>query len=208
MGSYCIERITVSDLRYSLPPGAGSDAVHTEPEYCLAVTQLASAGGRICGTGFALTLGEGNRLVCEAIEMLARPLKGTPIEELMADFGRTARNLANDPMLRWLGPHKGVVLLALASITNACFDLWAKSRGVPLWKLLLDLTPEEFVRVLDLSYLEEILSQEKALSMVREQLSSRCQREAILKRGYPGYDTSVGWMDYDDEKVTDLTKKA
>jgi L-fuconate dehydratase len=77
-----------------------------------------------------------------------------------------------------------------------------------LWKLLLDLTPEELVRVLDLSYLEEILSQEKALSMVREQLTSRCQREAILKRGYPGYDTSVGWMDYDDEKVTELTKKA
>ena len=98
--------------------------------------------------------------------------------------------------------------LALASITNACFDLWAKSRGVPLWKLLLDLTPEELVGVLDLSYLEEILSKEKALSMLREQLSSRCQREGILKSGYPGYDTSVGWMDYDDEKVTELTKKA
>ena len=47
--------------------------------------------------------------------------------------------------LRWLGPHKGVVHLALASVTNACFDLWAKSRGVPLWKLLLDLTLEELV---------------------------------------------------------------
>ena len=27
---------------------------------------------------------------------------------------------------------------ALASLTNACFDLWAKSRGIPLWRLLLD----------------------------------------------------------------------
>jgi L-fuconate dehydratase len=100
------------------------------------------------------------------------------------------------------------VQLALASITNACFDLWAKSRGVPLWKLLLDLTPEELVRVLDLSYLEEILSKEKALSMLHEQVASRAQREVILKSGYPGYDTSVGWMDYDDKKVTELTKKA
>src|SRR5438445_11230697 len=118
MTSYSIDRITVSDLRYPLSPGAGSDAVHTEPEYCLAVTHLISTGGKLCGTGFALTLGEGNRLVCEAIEMLARPLKGRSIDELMVDFGRTARQLANDPMLRWLGPHKGVVHLALASITN------------------------------------------------------------------------------------------
>jgi L-fuconate dehydratase len=79
---------------------------------------------------------------------------------------------------------------------------------VPLWKLLLDLTPEELVRVLDLSYLEEILSEEKALSMLREQLPTRSQRELILKSGYPGYDTSVGWMDYNDDKVTELTKKA
>jgi L-fuconate dehydratase len=155
-----------------------------------------------------LTLGDGNTLVCKAIELLAKPLEGMPIEAVMADFGNISRKISDHAALRWLGPHKGVVQLALASITNACFDLWAKSRGVPLWKLLLDLKPEELVRVLDLSYLEEILSQEKALAMVREQLGSRSQREAILKTGYPGYDTSVGWMDYDDEKVTELTRKA
>jgi L-fuconate dehydratase len=121
MPSYFIDRITVSDVRYPLPPGAGSDAVHTAPEYCLAVTQLVSAGGQVSGTGFALTLGEGNKLVCDAIEMLARPLKGRQIDELMASFGRTACELANHPMLRWLGPHKGVVHLALASITKCMF---------------------------------------------------------------------------------------
>src|SRR5258708_30305989 len=89
MASYSIDRITVSDLRYPLPSGAGSDAVHTDPEYCLAVTQLSSAGGNICGTGFALTLGEGNRLVCEAIEILARPLRGRPIAQFIAHLWRT-----------------------------------------------------------------------------------------------------------------------
>jgi L-fuconate dehydratase len=140
--------------------------------------------------------------------MLAKPLEGMSIEAVMADFGNISRKIADHSALRWLGPHKGVVQLALASITNACFDLWAKSRGVPLWKLLLDLTPEELVHVLDLSYLEEILSKEKALSMLRKQLPTRSQREVILKSGYPGYDTSVGWMDYDDDKVTELTQKA
>jgi DNA-binding GntR family transcriptional regulator len=96
-------------------------------------------------------------LFCDAIDLLARPLAGMAIEDLMGDFGRISRELADDPSLRWLGPHKGVVHLALASITNACFDLWAKSRGVPLWKLLLDLKPEEVVRLLDLSYLEDML---------------------------------------------------
>jgi len=33
----------------------------------------------------------------------------------MADFGRQSRMLADDPCLRWLGPHKGIVHLALAS---------------------------------------------------------------------------------------------
>jgi L-fuconate dehydratase len=208
MASYSIDRIAVSDLRYPLPPGAGSDAVHTEPEYCLAVTQLISAGGKACGIGFALTLGEGNRLVCEAIEMLAQSLKGRSIDDLMADFGRTTRQLANDPMLRWLGPHKGVVHLALASITNACFDLWAKSRGVPLWRLLLDLEPNELVALLDLSYLDELLDESAAIALLREEMPAKKERSAILREGYPGYDTSVGWMAYDDSKVRELTKQA
>lgn len=207
MHSYTINKITTHDARYTLPAGAGTDAVHTSPEYCMAVTLLESDHG-LFGTGIALTLGEGNRLVCEAIEMLARPLAGMEIEALMSDFGNMAQRLANDPCLRWLGPHKGVVHLALASITNACFDLWAKARGVPLWKLLLDLKPEEVVRLLDLSYLEDEMSAQDALELLREKLASRPEREHILATGYPGYDTSVGWMAYDDDKVRELTLQA
>ncbi len=207
MPSYPINRVSACDARFPLPQGAGTDSIHTNSEYCLAVTLLESEGG-LCGTGIALTLGEGNRLVCEAIELLARPLTGMAIEQLMADFGRMSRRLADDPSLRWLGPHKGVVHLALASITNACFDLWAKSRGVPLWKLLLDLAPEEVIRLLDLSYLEEVLCEEDVLGLLRGKLASRPSRELILQSGYPGYDTSVGWMAYEDEKIRELTARA
>lgn len=207
MPNYTIDSISTYDARFPLPPGAGTDSVHTTSEYCFAVTLLASNDG-LCGTGIALTLGEGNRLVCEAIELLAKPLAGIAIEDLMSDFGKMSRRLADDPSLRWLGPHKGVVHLALASITNACFDLWAKSRGLPLWKLLLDLTPEELVRLLDLSYLEDTLSQEDALELLRSNWPSRVVREPILRSGYPSYDTSVGWMAYDDQKVRELTAHA
>src|SRR5712671_6349360 len=192
-----ISSISTRDARFPLPPGAGTDSVHTNSEYSFAVTLLTGDGG-LQGTGIVLTLGEGNRLVCEAIELLARPLVGTAIEELMSDFGRMSRKLADDPSLRWLGPHKGVVHLALASITNACFDLWAKSRKLPLWKLLIDLTPEEVVRLLDLSYLEEILGEQDALELLRSRIADRPERMSVLQTGYRGYDTSVGWMAYDD----------
>lgn len=207
MSDFSIHSISSFDARFLLPPGAGTDSIHATAEYCLAVTLLSTSGGPT-GSGFVLTLGEGNKLVCKAIEMLAEPLIGLSIETLMADFGNFSRKIADHSALRWLGPHKGVVHLALASITNACFDLWAKSRGVPLWKLLLDLSPDEVVRLLDLSYVEDILDENKVLEMLNDKLPTRGERAVVLKRGYPGYDTSVGWMDYDDEKVRKLTTRA
>jgi len=207
MANNIIRSISTYDARFPLPDGAGTDSIHATSEYCLAVTLLSTDQG-LTGSGFVLTLGSGNELVCKAIEMLATPLQGKSIDELMSDFGKLSRSIADHAALRWLGPHKGVVHLALASITNACFDLWAKSRGVPLWKLLLDLTPEELVRVLDLSYVEDLLDADRAIEMLSQKKSSRAERERILQSGYPGYDTSVGWMDYSDDKVRELTKAA
>jgi L-fuconate dehydratase len=207
MSGPAIQSIDAIDARFSLPVGAGSDAMHTSPVYAMSLTYLKTEGGPT-GVGLALALGDGNRLVCEAIRMLARPLLGQSIEDVMANFGNVARGMANDPALRWLGPHKGVVHLALASITNACWDLWAKSRGVPLWNLLLDLGDEALVATLDLSYLEDVLSHAEVLTLLRNERPTRTARESILRTGYPGYDTSVGWMAYDDVKVRELTLKA
>ncbi len=207
MPTCVVDRIFAYDMRYPLKEGAGSDAIHRDPEYCFAVTQLHTTNGQVA-TGITLTLGDGNQLVCDAIEILTRPLIGMDIEELMGDFGCFSKRVADDSAMRWLGPHKGVVHLALASVTNACFDLWAKRRGVPLWKLLLDLTPEQVVSLLDLSYLEDVLAPAQALEMLRAHWSSRPERSDVLHRGYPGYDTSVGWMAYDDRKVRELTQRA
>ena len=206
MSTSVIRSIAAFDARFSLPEGAGTDAVHTSSVYAMALTHLKTE--RETGVGLTLTLGEGNQLVCEAIRMLAQPLVGQPIEEVMSNFGEVARRMANDPAMRWLGPHKGVVHLALASIANACWDLWAKSRGVPLWKLLLDLDDQAIVAALDLSYLEDVLSSDEAIALLRHERPTRYSRESILQSGYPGYDTSVGWMAYDDLKVRELTLKA
>ncbi len=195
------------DVRFPLHEGAGSDAVHSGSEYAFATTLLGCSSG-LYGTGIVLTLGQGNQLVCAAIELLGKGLVGRGIEELMAEFGVLTQQLAQHPQLRWLGPHKGVVHLALASLTNACFDLWAKARGVPLWRLLLDLNPREIVNLLDLSYLEDVLTREDALVMLEQHLSGREQRQQILRRGYPGYDTSVGWLQYEDGQIKTLAQEA
>jgi len=207
MTQHRITSLETRDVRFPLEQGAGSDAVHSGAEYAFATTLLGS-NEKVFGTGIVLTLGLGNQLVCEAIEFLGQELIGREIEELMADFGVVIQKLAQHPQLRWLGPHKGVVHLALASLTNACFDLWAKSRGVPLWRLLLDLDARKVVDLLDLSYLEDVLTRDEAEAVLLKHVGSRREREGILKRGYPGYDTSVGWFQYEDSRVKDLARQA
>ncbi len=202
-----IHSVEVLDKRFKMGEGAGSDATHTNPQYSYAVCVL-KTNTPMEGVGLAFTLGAGNDLVCQAIQYLSVKLIGAEIEELMADFGTTYRKLADEPSLRWLGPHKGVVHLALASIVNACFDLWAKSRQVPLWKLLLDLAPEALVNTLDLSYLEDELTREQAIQLLTEQYNTREDRNSVLKTGYKGYDTSVGWFNFSDELIVEKTKQA
>jgi L-fuconate dehydratase len=207
MTPHRITALEVRDVRFPLQHGAGSDALHSGAEYAFATTLLACEK-KLSGTGIVLTLGTGNQLVCAAIELLGKELVGWEIEELMAEFGVISQRLAQHPQLRWLGPHKGVVHLALASLTNACFDLWAKSRSVPLWRLLLDLDIKAVVALLDLSYLEDVLIGDEAEGILRRHRSSRATREAVLGKGYPGYDTSVGWFQYEDAQVKELVKQA
>jgi L-fuconate dehydratase len=202
-----ITQIQTCDKRFPLGPGAGSDAIHRDPVYSYAVTLLQDDSGHT-GTGFAFTLGEGNDLVCKAAAFLAQSLQGRDIEDLMADFGSWQRAVSNEQQFRWLGPHKGVVQLALASVTNACWDLWAKKRGLPLWKLLLELRPEQVVATLDLSYLEDVLTATQALQLLRDALPTRSEREGILQSGYPGYDTSIGWFNYSDETVKENVRRS
>ncbi len=195
------------DARFPLHGGAGSDAIHRDPVYSYAVCELLTDTGE-SGSGLAFTLGDGNELVCAAISFYARRLVGREIDELMAEFGALQRELSDHQQYRWLGPHKGVVQLALAAVTNACFDLWAKAGGVPLWKRLADLTPAQVVALADLSYLDDVLTADQAVALVAAQQGGRAGREGILAQGYPGYDTSVGWFNYGDDQLRDNCRRA
>ena len=205
--SFNITAVRTLDARFPLPRGVGTDAAHTNPVYSYGVTLLETDKG-VTGTGFALTLGGGNRQLCDLIEDLSQRLIGRDVEELMSRFGNEFCSIVDDPQYRWLGPHQGLVHLALASIANACFDLWAKSRDVPLWRLLLDLAPEKLVATLDLSHVDDVLGPNEAVAMLQSSVPSRGTRAGILDAGYPGYDTSVGCMVFSDKKLVQKAKEA
>ncbi|XP_062523088.1 mitochondrial enolase superfamily member 1-like [Corticium candelabrum] len=203
-----ITAISTRDARFQLQPGEGTDAVHSLSVYAYAVALLETDTSDLKGSGLAFTLGQGNDLVCQAIETLAKPLLGRDIESIMAEFGKVFRSIADHPSYRWLGPHKGVVHLALAAITNACFDLWSKCRGLPLWKLLLSLNVDEIISFLDFSYVKDVFSEEEARKILEDMMPSRAQRMDVLESGYPGYDTSFGWLHFDDDTIVRNVEKA
>lgn len=141
-------------------------------------------------------------------------------EELFADMGKffdfrefqrwnKLILVLSDPQHRWLGPEKGVIHIATAAVSNAVWDMFAKARGKPLWKLIVDMTPEEFVQATCFRYITDAINQEQALELLKKLEPTKKQREAeVTKLGYPAYTTSVGWLGYSDEKVERLTKEA
>ena len=40
-----------------------------------------------------------------------------------------------------IGPEKGVIHIALGAVDNALWDMFARARNKPLWKLVVDMTP-------------------------------------------------------------------
>ena len=179
----------------------GTDAMHTDPDYSAAYVIL-KTDGALEGHGFAFTIGRGNDICAAAIEAFRDHVVGLTLNEITEDFGGFWRRLAGDSQLRWLGPEKGVVHLALAAIVNAVWDLYAKAEGKPVWKVLADMTPKQLVSCIDFRYITDVLSPEEAFEMLDRQARTKAVREAeLLKIGYPAYTTSAGWMGYSDERV-------
>src|SRR5215467_13099357 len=186
----------------------GSDAMHTRPDYSAAYVIL-HTDTTWEGHGLTFTIGRGNEVVVAAIQALAPLVVGLTLEEITADLGAFWRHLANDSQLRWIGPEKGAIHLATAAIVNAVWDLWAKSQGKPLWRLLVDMTPEDLVHCIDFRYLSDALTPEEALALLQRQAPTKAERIAtLMEKGYPAYTTSAGWLGYDDEKIHRLSQEA
>ncbi len=204
-----IQNLKTLDLRFPTSRFLdGSDAMNPDPDYSAAYVILETETG-LEGHGLTFTIGRGNDLVCAAIELLRPLVVGRPLAEFTQNMGAFYRHITGDSQLRWLGPEKGVVHLATAAVINAVWDLWARAEGKPLWKLVVDLSPEALVRCLDFRYLTDALTSEEALELLRQMTPGKAEREAhLLREGYPAYTTSVGWLGYPDEKIRHLCRKA
>jgi len=205
-----ITGVTVEDIRFPTSRTlAGSDAMHPDPDYSAAYVVLSTNQPGLEGHGLTFTIGRGNELCVAAVQSLAPLVIGTQLEVITRDFARFWYRLTSDGQLRWVGPEKGVIHLATAAIVNAIWDLWAKAAGKPLWKLLVDLSPEELVACIPFRHITDALTPEEALDLLRRQQPGRAEREQRVRaEGYPAYTTSAGWLGYSDEQVVALTREA
>ncbi|UWF77342.1 MULTISPECIES: L-fuconate dehydratase [Microbacterium] len=206
-----IVALETSDIRFPTSLSLdGSDAMNPDPDYSAAyVIVRTDAGDDVSGHAFVFTIGRGNDVQVAAIDALAGHLVGRELEPLLDDMGGTFRALIGDSQLRWLGPEKGVMHMAIGAVINALWDIKAKRAGLPLWQLLSRMTPEEIVDLVDFRYLSNALTRDDALAILRAAEPGRAEREAeLLATGYPAYTTSPGWLGYSDEKLERLAREA
>ena len=204
-----ITSLEVLDVRFPTSDHLdGSDAVHTDPDYSAAYVILHTDAPGLEGHGLAFTIGRGTEVCVAAVRALEPFVVGRSLDSITRDFAGFWSALTNESQLRWIGPEKGVLHLATAAVVNAVWDLWAKQRGLPLWRLLCELTPEEFVACIDFRYLTDALTPDQALAILREGERGKAGRIAELERdGYPAYTTSAGWLGYDDDKIRRLCRE-
>jgi L-fuconate dehydratase len=206
-----IVRAVTYDVRFPTSrSGAGSDAMNPDPDYSAAYVALETDHpDGLTGHGLTFTIGRGTEVCVAAIEALAPHLVGSTVEELIDDLGGMWRRLVTDSQLRWLGPEKGVIHLATAALVNAVWDLYARLEEKPLWKLLADLSPERLVACVDFRYIEDALTADEALELLRRREAGKAEREAILlAEGFPAYTTSAGWLGYAEDSLAERAREA
>jgi L-fuconate dehydratase len=199
------------DVRFpTSATGAGSDAMNTDPDYSAAyVTLQTDHPAGVSGHGLTFTIGRGTEIVVAGIEALLPHVVGRTAEETIADLGGFWRRLVTDSQLRWLGPEKGVIHLATAAIVNAVWDLYAKLEGKPLWKLLADMSPEQLVACVDFRYIDDAVTREEALELLRRNKATKAERERLLlAEGFPAYTTSAGWLGYAESTLPERAREA
>jgi L-fuconate dehydratase len=187
----------------------GSDAMNPDPDYSAAYAVLRTDVAGLEGHALCFTIGRGNEVVVAAVHALREHVVGRYAEEIAADLGGFSAALITDSQLRWLGPEKGVMHMAIGAVVNAAWDLAAKLAGKPVWRLLADMTPEQIVGLVDFRYIDDALTPADALAILHAAADSRATRITELERaGYPAYTTTPGWIGYSDEKLVQLARQA
>lgn len=209
MSDVRILEVRVIDLRFPTSrEKIGSDAVNKDPDYSAAYCIL-KTNTELEGHGLTFTLGRGTELVVSALGYLAGFVKGRTLESITSDFLAFSRLLTDESQFRWLGPEKGVIHLACGALINAVWDLYAKSEGKPLWRLLAEMPSEQLLAAVDFRYIDDAITVAEARGILDRGREGLHERLKLLQDvGYPAYTTSVGWFGYDEDKIRRLCREA
>ena len=182
----------------------GSDPFHTEPDYSSAVLHLETDSG-LRGVSVVFTIGAGTDWICHGVEDLCQLVIGSDLEDFTKSPITLYKRLIDHHQLRWL--HDGVFRMACGAVLNAMWDLWAKSEGKPLWKLLIDLEPEFIVDCIDWRNIKDALSPEEALEILNKARSNKAQREQEMSETGPKAYCTAGWLGLTNEQILETIQK-
>ncbi|MDC1296474.1 fuconate dehydratase [Alphaproteobacteria bacterium] len=201
-----IIKMTVDDVRF--PTSAdltGSDAIHTDPDYSATYVKIFTSEDKLQGQGIAFTIGKGNDIVAECIKHYFPIFEGLTLDEVEKNIGKLWFDCVDHSQLRWLGPEKGVVHMAVAAIFNALWDLIAKKNQKPLWQFVVESKPETIMGWLTFKYIEDVMTKDDAFKILLDNQKFVKERTStVFKEGYPSYTTAAGWLGYSDKKIIDL----
>ncbi len=176
----------------------GSDPFHRKPNYSATITTIRT-NSDISGVSVNFTIGAGTDWICYGVKDLAQLVVDTSLEEFIDDPGAFHKKFIDHHQLRWLAD--GCYRMAVGSIVNAMWDLWAKYENKPLWKLLVDLPPEKIVQSIDWRYLKDALTPDEALDMLRANKDSCPAREDLMKERGPKAYSTAGWLGLTDDQI-------
>lgn len=197
--------IKISDIRVpTSDKSLGSDPFHKKPNYSCVYTTITLDSG-IKGNSVCFTSGAGNDWIAYGVKDIAKLLNGYDFTEFMENPSIVYKLINDHHQLRWLAD--GVNRMALGSIINALWDAWAKVEKKPMWKLLVDLSPQLIIDSIDWRYMEDALTKDEALDILNENLDKQPDLELkFLNKGPKAYSTA-GWLGLTKEQISKTIHK-
>ena len=190
----------------------GSDAMNPDPDYSAAYVVAAHRRPDADRARLRLHDRPGQR-GRSARDRRAGAGGGRPRRRrIVADLGGFSASLVNDSQIRWLGPEKGVMHMAIGAVVNAAWDLAGQRAGQPVWELLAVDDARSSSSTWSTSATSPTRSPRAgAGDPARSGQPGKAERIARLKtprRLSRVHDVTPGWLGYSDEKLVRLAREA
>ncbi|MDH4144025.1 MAG: hypothetical protein OEY23_02530 [Acidimicrobiia bacterium] len=162
------------------------DAAGTNRAEGVVVVTLRTDDGNLRGHGLVACPPPALRLVSNVANLVGPATIGADVDALVTDPATVWKTLRRRPELRLIESETGWIRLARAAVLDALWDLAATAAGLPLWKLLADLSPARLAACVDFRDLSDALSPDGAVQLISQRVAGRAARESQLRRdGYP-----------------------